>query len=87
MSDYNKTEYNREYNKQAYKTVKVYIPVEEYDIIKDHYKANGYKAMSGYIKALIDADMKETEEKPGISVQHNKGVIIGDNSGTVNVGK
>lgn len=63
MSDYNKTEYNREYNKQAYKTVKVYIPVEEYESIKAHYEASGYKAMSGYIKALIDADMKAGMEE------------------------
>lgn len=60
MSEYNKTEYNREYNKQAYKTVKVYIPVEEYESIKAHSEAMGHKAMSGYIKALIDEDMKIT---------------------------
>jgi len=52
MSDYNKTEYNREYNKQAYKTVKA---------IKAHFEKQGYKAMSGYVKALIDADMKAGE--------------------------
>lgn len=61
MSDYNKTEYNREYNKQAHKTVKVYIPVDEYEAIKAHFEKQGYKAMSGYVKALIDADMKAGE--------------------------
>lgn len=59
MADYNKNTYNREYNKTAYKTVKVYIPVEEYQGIVDHMKSRGYEKMSGYIKALIDADMSK----------------------------
>lgn len=50
MSDYNKTEYNREYNKQAYKTVKVYIPVDEYEAIKAHFEKQGYKAMVDMLK-------------------------------------
>lgn len=63
IQDYNKTEYNREYNKQAYKTVKVYIPTDEYEAIKQHYKSSGYKAMSGYVKSLIDADMQPKEKR------------------------
>lgn len=55
------TDYKREYNKEAYKTVKVYIPVDEYEAIKAHFEKQGYKAMSGYVKALIDADMKAGE--------------------------
>ena len=51
----------REYNKETYKTVKVYIPVDEYEAIKAHFEKQGYKAMSGYVKALIDADMKAGE--------------------------
>lgn len=58
-----RTEYIREYNKQAYKTVKVYIPIDEYEAIKAHYEAQGYKAMSGYVKALIDEDMNKTKEQ------------------------
>lgn len=53
-----KHEYNREYNKEAYKTVKVYIPKAEYPAIEAHFKARGYSALSGYIKDLISADMK-----------------------------
>ena len=51
--------YRREYNKTTYKTVKVYIPVDEYDEIIDHMKSNGYDKLSGYIKSLIDADMNK----------------------------
>jgi hypothetical protein len=51
--------YRREYNKTTYKTVKVYIPIDEYDGIIDHMKSNGYDKLSGYIKALIDADMNK----------------------------
>lgn len=59
MSEFDRTAYNREYNKAAYKTVKVYIPVEEYEGILQHMKSCGYNKMSGYIKALIDADMNK----------------------------
>lgn len=56
-------EYNREYNKEAYKTVKVYIPKADYPAIEAHFKAQGYSALSGYIKALISADMELTTDK------------------------
>ena len=51
--------YRREYNKSTYKTVKVYIPVDEYDGIINHMKQSGYDKLSGYIKSLIDADMNK----------------------------
>ena len=54
-------EYAREYNKETYKTVKVYIPKTDYPAIEAHFKAQGYSALSGYIKALIQADMERTE--------------------------
>lgn len=54
---YDKVNYNKEYNKNAYKTVKVYIPIDEYEGIVEHMKQHGHDKMSGYIKALIDADM------------------------------
>lgn len=57
MNNKELNDYRREYNKTAYKTVKVYIPVDEYANIHDHMKSRGYDKMSGYIKALIDADM------------------------------
>ena len=48
----------KEFNKENYKTVKVYIRKDEYQEIEDHAKSNGQK-MSAYIKSLIDADMKK----------------------------
>lgn len=57
MSDYNKTSYNREYNKDTYKVVKVYIREEEYPTITEHMKKQGYTKISGYIKDLINRDM------------------------------
>lgn len=54
-----KNDYIREYNKDTYKTVKVYIREEEYPAIIEHMKAKGYTKLSGYIKDLIQADMKE----------------------------
>lgn len=55
-------EYNREYNKDAYKTVKVYVRKKEYPAIEAHFKAMGHNSLSGYIKALISADMERTKD-------------------------
>lgn len=95
MKDYNKSEYNREYNKDTYKTVKVYIREEEYPEIIEHMKSRGYTKLSGYIKDLIAQDMERTEEKQGIHIQNsngiviggnnNNGIVIGDNKGNVNM--
>jgi len=59
MGEYKKISYNKEYNKNSYKTVKVYIPINEYNYIKLHSLENGYESMSGYIKSLIQKDMNE----------------------------
>ena len=42
MKDKNLNDYRREYNKETYKTVKVYIREEEYPEIIDHMKRMGY---------------------------------------------
>lgn len=52
------TDYKREYNKEAYKTVRVYVRKEDYPAIEAHFKAMGHNSLSGYIKALIQADME-----------------------------
>ncbi len=59
MKNFDRNAYTRERNKEAYKTVKVYIPINEYETILEYCKSQGHKAMSGYIKSLIDADMKK----------------------------
>ncbi|MBT9812431.1 MAG: hypothetical protein ACLRTG_14610 [Enterocloster aldenensis] len=58
MNDKERTDYKREYNKDTYKTVKVYIREEEYPAIIEHMKTRGYTKLSGYIKDLITKDMK-----------------------------
>lgn len=74
-----KNEYIREYNKEAYKTVKVYIREEEYPAIVEHMQQQGYTKLSGYIKDLIARDMNRTGES-------SKTVNIGrDNNGTINM--
>lgn len=83
MKNYNKNEYNREYNKDTYKTVKVYIREEEYPAIITHMKEQGYTKLSGYIKDLIKKDMGSASGKQ-ISIKDSTGVIIGDN-GTINL--
>ena len=85
MKDYNKNEYNREYNKDTYKTVKVYIREEEYPEVIEHMKTRGYTKLSGYIKDLIAQDMERAGGK-SIHIQNSSGVIVGDNKGKVIVG-
>ena len=75
-----KNTYIREYNKDAYKTVKVYIREEEYPEIIEHMKARGYTKMSGYIKDLIAKDM----EQNATSIKNSHNVIIG-NSGSIHM--
>ena len=75
--------YRREYNKETYKTVKVYIREEEYPAIITHMKKQGYTKLSGYIKDLINQDMEGAGQKQ-IEVKDSKGVIIGDH-GTINM--
>ena len=75
-----KNTYIREYNKDAYKTVKVYIREEEYPEIIEHMKARGYTKMSGYIKDLIAKDM----EQNATSIKNSHNVIIG-NSGSMHM--
>ncbi len=78
-------EYRREYNKDTYKTIKVYIREEEYPNILQHMKLKGYSKISGYIKDLIAKDMdQEPAEQKSINVKNSHGFIIGD-SGTINM--
>lgn len=84
MNEKERTDYKREYNKDTYKTVKVYIREEEYPEIIEHMKARGYTKLSGYIKDLIAQDMERAEEK-SIHIQNSNGVVIGggNNKGIV----
>ena len=55
-----RTEYFKEYVKDNYKTVKVYIAKEDYEKIEKHLKTINPKIkMSGYIKSLIEKDLRE----------------------------
>lgn len=85
MNEKERTNYKREYNKDTYKTVKVYIREEEYPEVIEHMKNRGYTKLSGYIKDLIAQDMERAGGK-SIHIQNSSGVIVGDNKGKVIVG-
>lgn len=63
---YEKVAYNNQYNKDTYKTVKIYIREEEYPSIIKHMENKGYQKVSGYIKDLIKKDMEEDQRVPKI---------------------
>ncbi|WP_419038756.1 hypothetical protein [Enterocloster bolteae] len=82
MKENNRNEYVREYIKETYKTVKVYIREEDYPAIVEHMKNKGYTKISGYIKDLIENDMNGT---PGIQVKTNKGIVAGTIHGDISM--
>jgi hypothetical protein len=82
MKENNRNEYVREYIKETYKTVKVYIREEDYPAIVEHMKNKGYTKISGYIKDLIENDMNST---PGIQVKTNKGIVAGTIHGDISM--
>lgn len=85
MKETNRNEYVREYIKDTYKTVKVYIREEEYPAIIEHMKTRGYTKLSGYIKDLIQADMKDSDKtETPTNIHNSNGVIVGNN-GTINM--
>lgn len=63
MKEQNRTNYIREYNKDTYKVVKVYIREEEYPAVIEHMKKQGHEKLSGYIKDLINRDMGYVPEE------------------------
>ena len=82
MKENNRKQYVREYIKETYKTVKVYIREEDYPAIVEHMKNKGYTKISGYIKDLIENDMNST---PGIQVKTNKGIVAGTIHGDISM--
>ncbi|MDY5246414.1 MAG: hypothetical protein SPJ50_02210 [Ligilactobacillus salivarius] len=82
MNEKELKEYRREYIKDTYKTVKVYIREEDYPAIIEHMKNKGYTKISGYIKDLIENDMQGTT---GIQVNHNKGIVAGNTHEDINM--
>lgn len=82
MKENNRNEYVREFIKETYKTVKVYIREEDYPAIVEHMKNKGYTKISGYIKDLIENDMNGTS---GIQVKTNKGIVAGTIHGDISM--
>lgn len=85
MDNKERTEYKREYNKEKYKIVKVYIREEEYPAVIDHMKQQGYKKVSGYIKNLIMNDIQGASKNVNTTInviQENKD---GDNNSVINL--
>lgn len=60
-SNYNKQkqEYNKNYTKDTYKTIKVYIRKDEYPEIENYIKTNNIKSLSGKMLELLRADMNK----------------------------
>ncbi|MCM1364852.1 MAG: hypothetical protein NC122_10120 [Faecalibacterium sp.] len=54
-------DYHREYNKAKYKTVKVYIPTDEYPKIEEYIKNKGFK-VSEYMRKLLEEDMQNNKQ-------------------------
>lgn len=81
----NRTDYKNQYNKDNYKTVKVYIRKDQYEQISEHWRSQGFKSLNSYINHLIAIDMQQSRADQTVNVQNNTGVIMRDNQGVINM--
>lgn len=77
----NVAERAKEFNKENYKQVKVYIKKEDYPIVKKRADNTGQK-VSGYIKSLIEADIS----RGGVKWKPIRGMNGPDRSGLHSAG-
>lgn len=82
MGEFNQQKYINEYMKEKYDRCIFNVPKGKKAIIEEYYKQKGYKSLNAYVNALIDADMKEAEEKSNVSIR----TINNENGGTINIG-
>nr|WP_304053923.1 hypothetical protein [Enterocloster clostridioformis] len=95
MGDFNQSKYINDFIKETYDTIKVQVPKGQKELIKEHAKKKGFKSVNEYMKDLITKDMERAGEKQGIHIQNsngvvigganNKGIVIGDVKGNINM--
>lgn len=54
---FDKKEYNKQYNREKYKSITIRIKPEQKALIDEHTKAKGYTSLTNYILSLIANDM------------------------------
>ena len=90
MGDFNQSKYINDFIKETYDTIKVQVPKGQKELIKEHAKKKGFKSVNEYMKDLITKDMERAGEKQGsngvvIGGANNKGIVIGDVKGKINM--
>lgn len=55
--EYNKVQYNKEYNRKTYWRPEVLIRKENKEKVVNHMKSKGYTKFSAYVNHLIDKDI------------------------------
>lgn len=66
------TDYKKQFNKETYKTAKLYLPIETYPSIDQHWRSRGYKSLNAYVNALIEKDMRENSGRVALSVSSGR---------------
>ena len=59
--EYNKIQYNNEYNKNNYDRLIINVPKGQKAVIKEHFTELGYKSLNEYVNALIRADFEKRQ--------------------------
>lgn len=80
-----KSEYDNQYAKENYDRIIVQVKKGKKELIKHYAKNKGYESVNAYINTLIERDMEQEGEK-SIHIQNSNGVIVGDNNKGVIVG-
>ncbi len=81
----NRTDYKNQYNKDNYKTVKVYIRKDQYEMISEHWRNQGFKSLNNYVNHLIATDIQQSRADQAVNVQNNNGIIMRDNHGNIHM--
>lgn len=63
MEKFNQAKYIQKYKKENYSRAIIDFKKDEKILITEHWKNNGYKSFSEYIRKLIYDDIKKTQNR------------------------
>lgn len=62
MNKFNQAKYIQEFQKEKYDRCIFNVPKGQKAVIEEHWRRKGYKSLNAYVNALIEADMKQSND-------------------------